>query len=131
MGRSAVGSRGKTTAKDQVKVRLSFGLDVTATARHKTFHAGSPVNVFVKPEAISLILKGVDSTDTVNSFEGSILQRSYEGALLRYKAVIGDEQIDIYAINTSENRFEAGTHVRIHWAPEGVIVIDAEHSEGW
>jgi len=119
----------EATDGNQVQVRLTIGLNVTATMRHKPFEIGQPVNVFVKPEVISLTPKAAAPTKTVNSFEGSILQRSYEGALLRYKALVGEEQIDIYAINTSENRFDEGSEVRICLAPEGVVVISADESE--
>ncbi len=122
---------GTATATDgnQIQVRLTISLNVAAAVRHKSFEIGQPVNVFVKPEAISLTPKAATPTKTVNSFEGSILQRSYEGALLRYKALVGQEQIDIYAINTSENRFDEGSEVRIYLAPEGVVVISADESE--
>ena len=114
---------------DQVKVRLTIGLNVTATARNRSFQIGQPVNVFIKPEAISLTPTAAAPTRTVNCFEGSILQRSYEGALLRYKALVGEEQIDIYAINTSENRFAEDSEVRIYLAPEGVVVISADEGK--
>ena len=122
---------GTATATDgnQAQVKLTIGLNVTATVRNKSFEIGQPVNVFVKPEAISLTPKAAAPEKTVNSFEGSILQRSYEGALLRYKALVGEEQIDIYAINTSENRFDEDSEVRICLAPEGVVVISADESE--
>lgn len=123
---------GTVTAIDdnQVQVRLTVGFEVTATIRNRTFEVGQPVNVFVKPEAISVMESAASTTSTVNSFEGSILQSSYEGALLRHKAlVVGNQQIDIYAINTSENRFTEGSKVRICWEPAGVVVIGANKNE--
>jgi putative spermidine/putrescine transport system ATP-binding protein len=114
---------------NQVQVRLTIGFDVIATARNRTFEVGQPVNVFVKPEAISVTESVATITSTVNSFEGSILQSSYEGALLRHKALVGGERIDIYAINTRENRFSEGSPVRICWKPGGVVVIGAGENE--
>jgi len=122
---------GTVTAIDdnQTQVRLTMGFDVTAIVRTRTFGVGQPVNVFVKPEAISV--RGITSrtTSTVNTFEGSIVQSSYEGALLRHKALVGEQEIDIYAINTSENRFSEGSRVRIYWAPTGVVVIGGDENE--
>ncbi|MEE9121650.1 MAG: ABC transporter ATP-binding protein [Syntrophobacteria bacterium] len=122
---------GTVTAIDdnRVQVRLTIGFDVTAIVSKRTFGVGQPVNVFVKPEAISVMESAATTASTVNSFEGSILQSSYEGALLRHKALVGGHQIDIYAINRSENRFSEGSKVRIYWAPTGVVVIGADDNE--
>lgn len=111
---------------DQVQTRLTIGFDVTATARHRSFEPGQSVNVFVKPEAITVREGRGATASTVNNFEGLILQKSYEGVLLRYKALVAEQQIDIYAINTSENHFGEGSNVTICWTPAGVVVIPAD-----
>jgi len=112
----------RSISRDRVKVALDFGPEVEADPSGHVLAEGDRVHVFVKPETVELACDATRANES-NTFYVDILQRSYEGALLRYRSRVEEAEIEITAINTPANMLEDGCRTLVFLNPHGLVVL--------
>jgi putative spermidine/putrescine transport system ATP-binding protein len=104
-------------------IALSGNLAFRAVAP-KPLAAGTPVNLFVRPERIVLAEGDSLPGSTFNRAAGRIRRISFLGNILRYVVDVGGAEVTVDVQNTGARRRAAGDEVALAWAVADSLTLE-------
>jgi putative spermidine/putrescine transport system ATP-binding protein len=104
-------------------VALPGGLKLRALAP-KPLAAGEAVNLFVRPERVSLT-EAPAADGALNRASGRVRRTSFLGNILRYVVEAGSAEITVDAQNAGSRRLALGDQVALSWSVADSLVLEA------
>ncbi len=84
---------------------------------------GKQVNLFIRPERVSLSARGTDAGPEANTVAGRVRRRSFLGNINRYVVAVGKAEITVDVQNTGGQSFELDESVVLSWAVGDSLVL--------
>jgi spermidine/putrescine transport system ATP-binding protein len=107
---------------DAVTVRIADGVRCRARVPSPALPTGTPVDLVVRPESITLSPDG-DAGGSDDGLVGEISQSAYLGTSVSHRVAITDDLVLTAIVPRSHARFEPGDRVRARWAASDARVL--------